>query len=192
MPASMALPRVLLVVCLAALAPFALSGCELGKKGADHAEIREGLDVEIDGVGYNVYITRQLNIKQPPDDDFFQGPDAPPGFVYYGVFIKACNISDEVQSPIEKFIIEDTQGNEYENEELPEKNSFAYHAKELEPGECIPLPGSAGDFNPTGGAMLLFELPVSAQQDRPLELQLEGTLDPIKGERTEKTIELDI
>lgn len=192
MPASMARPRVLLVLLLVALAAFALSGCELGKKGADHAEVREGLQVEVDGVGYTVYITRQLNIKQPPDDDFFQGEEPPPGFVYYGVFIKACNITDEVQTPISKFIIEDTQGNEYFNKKLPEENQFAYNEKELEPGECIPLPGSAGDFNPTGGAMLLFELPVSAQQDRPLELQLQGTYDLLKKERTEKTLELDI
>ncbi|MBA2506814.1 MAG: hypothetical protein H0V29_12880 [Thermoleophilaceae bacterium] len=188
----MALPRVLLVVFLAALAPLALSGCELGKKGADHEEIREGIDAEVDGVAYNIYITRQLNIRQPPDEDFYQGPEPPPGFVYYGVFLKTCNITDENQMPIERFIIEDTQGNEYFNRRLPEANTFGYHAKELAPQECIPLPGSAGDFNPTGGAMLLFELPVQAQQDRPLELQLQGTYDLLKKERTEKTIELDI
>lgn len=192
MPAAMHLSRLAAIACLALLAPLALSGCELGEKGADAEKVREGLDVEVDGVGYNVYITRQLNIKIAPDDDFYDGPKARPGFVYYGVFLKACNVTDEVRSPIRSFVIEDTRGNEYHPKPIPGNNPFAYKARALASGQCIPEPGSAGDFNPTGGAMVLFELPVSAQEDRPLELKLHGTYDLIKKERTEKTIELDI
>ncbi len=182
----------LVLACIAVLLPAGLSGCSLGKKGAEHEEVREGLDVEVDGVGYNVFITRQLNIKQPPDDDFYNGPEPKPGRVLYGVFIKVCNITDVNRMPISRFIVEDTDGNEYRPVPIKGDNPFAYKAKELAPKECIPPPGSAGAFGPTGGAMLLFDLPDAAQENRPLELQLVGTQNLLEGERTERTIELDI
>jgi hypothetical protein len=169
----------------------AVSGC--GKAGANKAQVREGLDVIVDGVGYNVGITRQLNITEPPDNDFYQGPDAGKGFALYGVFLTACNVTKHTTKvPVKKFIIEDTRGNEYRPVQLPVSNRFAFKPRPLGYKECEPTPGSAGSFNPTGGAMLLFKLPVSAQENRPLELQIVGTHDLLSGTQQQKTIELDI
>ena len=66
----------------------------------------------------------------------------------------------------------DNQGNEFEPEELPEDNQFAYHPRELLPHECIPAAGSVAQLGPTAGTMLLFRLPLENTEYRPLELEL--------------------
>jgi hypothetical protein len=80
----------------------------------------------------------------------------------------------------------DNQGNEFEPEELPEENHFAYHARELLPDECIPEAGSVAQLGPTAGSMLLFRLPLANTEYRPLELEIEGSGDE------HLTFELDI
>lgn len=188
MPRRMSLRRIALALALASTGVF-MAGCEAG---GDKPQVREGLDVVVGGVGYNVYITRQLNVKQAPDNDFYQGPDAPRGFALYAIFIKACNVTKGTKMPAERYVVEDTRGNEYEPLELPKTNRFAFRPMPLQYTQCIPEPGSARAFNPTGGAMLLYNLPVSAQENRPLELQIIGTYDASKGEQPQRTIELDI
>ena len=87
---------------------------------------------------------------------------------------------------VEEFKVVDNQGNEFEPEELPEDNRFAYHARELEPKECIPEAGSVAQLGPTAGTMLLFRLPLQTTENRPLELEIEGEGDE------HLTFELDI
>jgi hypothetical protein len=148
---------------------------------------REGLALPLEGIDYNVFITRQLNPAIPPDDAYVEGPEPAPGETLYGIFLQACNPStDESHGTVEEFKIVDNQGNEFEPEELSEDNRFAYHARELEPKECIPEAGSVAQLGPTAGTMLLFRLPLQTTENRPLELEIEGEGD----ERL--TFELDI
>ena len=79
-----------------------------------------------------------------------------------------------MQEPVDEFIIKDNQGNEFEPEPQPEENRFAYTPRELEPKECIPESGSVAQQGPTGGAMLLFRLPLQFTENRPIELEIEG------------------
>ena len=102
------------------------------------------------------------------------------------MFIQVCNRSKDTHQTAENFIIKDNQGNEFEPEELPEDNAFAYHARELEPNECIPEAGSVAQLGPTAGSMLLFRLPLQNTEYRPLELEIEGEGDE------HLTFELDI
>ena len=185
MPARM--PRLLLMLlCLAALA-LGLTACGTKdeEQGVDEPA-REGLALELGGVDYNVFITRQLNIEIPPDDAYFDGPEAEKGETLYGVFIQVCNHSDGTQQTVDDFRIKDNQGNEFEPEELPEDNHFAYHGSELLPDECIPESGSVAQLGPTAGSMLLFRLPLDNTEYRPLELEVEGEGDE------HLTFELDI
>ena len=181
----------LLAAC--ALALPALAGC-----GADHDEIgveepaREGLAVAMEGVEYNVFITRELNLRLPEDKAYYKGPEAKPGRVLYGVFLQACNRTKKTHDAAEHFVIKDGQGEEFEPVELEADNEFAYQPKRLEPKECIPAIGSVAHLGPSAGSMLLFDLPLATTENRPLELEVEGSFDLGKGEREKRTFELDI
>jgi hypothetical protein len=146
---------------------------------------REGLAIEMGGVDYNVFITRQLNPEITPDDAYV-AEDPPPGETLYGVFIQVCNVSDDQRTPADEFVVLDNQGNRFEPEELPEDNQFAYQAVPLDPEECIPEAGSVAQLGPTAGSMLLFQLPLQTTENRPLELEVEGEGDE------HLTFELDI
>ena len=173
-----------LLACLVALAALAVA-CGDEEPGVDEPA-REGLALPLGGVDYNVFITRQLNPEIPADDAFYEGPEPEADENLYGVFLQACNNSDEAHETVDEFLIVDNQGNEFEPEPLEEGNEFAYEAGELGPKECIPESGSVAQQGPTGGAMLLFKLPLEATENRPIELEIEGEGDE------KLTFELDI
>jgi hypothetical protein len=183
----MDLRRLTLAACLVAVAaPLGLAACgnadvELGVE----EPAREGLALELDGVDYNVFITRQLNPRVAPDGAYV-AVEPPPGETFYGVFIQVCNNSDEAHETVEDFVVKDNQENEFEPEELPDDNHFAYHARTLDPKECIPEAGSVAQLGPSAGSMLLFQLPLETTENRPLELEMEAE----NGETL--TFELDI
>jgi hypothetical protein len=177
--------RLTLAACVLALAtPFGLAACGEDEPGVDEPA-REGLALELDGVDYNVFITRQLNPRVTPDMAYVT-EEAPAGETLYGVFIQACNNSEEPRETVSEFVVHDNQENRFEPEELPEDNQFAYSPRTLEPEECIPEAGSVAQMGPTAGSMLLFQLPLENTENRPLELEMEGE----SGETL--TFELDI
>jgi hypothetical protein len=177
--------RLTLTACVLALAtPFGLAACGEDEPGVDEPA-REGLALELDGVDYNVFITRQLNPRVTPDMAYVT-EEAPAGETLYGVFIQACNNSEEPRETVSEFVVHDNQENRFEPEELPEDNQFAYSPRTLEPEECIPEAGSVAQMGPTAGSMLLFQLPLENTENRPLELEMEGE----SGETL--TFELDI
>jgi hypothetical protein len=186
MPARMP-RRLLALLCLAVLAAAVAACGEADVEQGVEEPAREGLALELEGVEYNVFITRQLNTRVAPDNAYVEaGTEPEPGETLYGVFLQACNRSDDPHETVDEFKIVDNQGNEFEPEELPEENHFAYHAKELLPEECIPEAGSVAQLGPTAGSMLLFRLPLANTEYRPLELEVEGTGDE------HLTFELDI
>jgi hypothetical protein len=181
----MDLRRLTVAACvLAVAAPLGLAACGEEHPGVDEPA-REGLALELDDITYNVFITRQLNPRVPPDGAYVTD-EAPPGETLYGVFIQVCNHSDEAHETVSDFVVKDNQENEYEPEELPADNSFAYSPRTLEPDECIPEAGSVAQLGPSAGSMLLFQLPLETTENRPLELEMEGE----SGETL--TFELDI
>jgi hypothetical protein len=179
----MDLRRLTLVACVLAV-PFGLAACGDEEQGFDEPA-REGLAIELDGVDYNVFITRQLNPRVAPDGAYGT-EEAPAGETLYGVFIQVCNNSDEPRETVSEFVVKDNQENEFEPEELPEDNQFAYSPRTLNPEECIPEAGSVAQLGPSAGSMLLFQLPLENTENRPLELEVEG-----EGGET-LTFELDI
>jgi hypothetical protein len=174
MPARM--PRRLLPpLCLAVLA-FAIAACGEAdtKQGVDEAA-REGLALPLDGIQYNVFITRELNPRITPDKSYVErGTEPDATHTLYGVFLQACNHGKDSAQTADRFKIVDNQGNEFEPEPLPESNDFAYQPKTLAPNECIPESGSVAQLGPTAGSMLLFRLPLANTEYRPLELEIEG------------------
>ncbi len=177
--------RLALAACLLGLS-VGVSACGDDEPGVDEPA-REGLALELDGVDYNVFITRQLNIKIPPDNAYYKGPDAPTGQTLYGVFLQACNKGKEPRRTTDRFAIVDNQGNRIEPRKLAPDNPFAYESRRLDPEQCIPRAGSVAQLGPTAGSMLLFQLPLQVTENRPLELEIEGATSAKK-----IRVELDI
>jgi hypothetical protein len=164
--------RVATVLALAAVVAPVLSGCTRHHETPEP----EGQVVKIDGLSYTVYITRELNLRDPEDHDYYQGREAPPGFNYYGVFITVCNDVNHTHggasTPVNNFRIIDTENKQYNPTHLPATNVFAYRPRPLSAKQCVPTPGSAPATGPIGGSLLLFKLPVSSIDNRPLDLEI--------------------
>jgi hypothetical protein len=178
------------ILCALA-AGLAVSGCSSGREGGAG---REGLPEDLGHLTYNVYITRELNLRDPEDAGYFQGPEAGRGFAYYGVFLTACNDANNGPSyqASSNFKIIDTNGDVFRPTPLPLSNVWAYHAKRLKHQACIPQAGSLASSGPTEGSMLLFKVPVAALEDRPFDLYIQSPPDPATGSVHTKKIELDI
>jgi hypothetical protein len=184
--------RRLLPALLCAAIALSMPGCFLEPEEEEGAARREGLAVRVGGIDYTVYITRELNPSLADDRGYWQGEEAKPGFALYGVFLQACNrsdddddLEDDTYETADEFTVVDTQGNKYEPLEPDEENVFHYHAAPLEAGECIPQVGSLAQLGPTAGAMLPFEFPLEAGENRPLELE-------IRSDGEEGLVELDL
>ena len=104
--------RLIRLVLACALLALVAAGC--GEKGEEKDPVREGIAVDLGGLDYNVFITRQLNPKDVGDRDYYDGPEeseeclAKPGSQtepqltpeerpqkcptnLFGVFIQVCN-----------------------------------------------------------------------------------------------------
>ncbi|HYZ29995.1 MAG TPA: hypothetical protein VE570_13115 [Thermoleophilaceae bacterium] len=186
------LPNLLVLVAVALVSVVVLSGC--GKSSNKPGEtVREGLSTPLGGLRYTVFLTRQLNLKNEEDMGYAPGrQEAPPGKGLYGVFLEACNKGKKEGVAASRFYIEDTQGNRFEPQGLGADNPFAYHGGAVPPANCEPRRGSLAQQGPTSGAMLLFELPLAATENRPLELHIEGAFDAATGKPSEATVILDI
>jgi hypothetical protein len=189
--------RTLTVTGMAAFSMVAASGCFGAKPGDEHEVIREGIAADINGLDYNVYMTRQINTKDAEDRAYYQGPVEDPKCKLgleavgayteeertrncptnlWGVFIEVCNVEGGVREPARDeppdFEIEDAQGNKYEPLPNPESNLFQFRPRPLTKGECIPEAGSTAATAPIAGAVFVFRLPVPTTENRPLELNI--------------------
>jgi hypothetical protein len=186
--------RTTLVAGMAAVAlATGLSAC--GEEvGTESKPGREGLAIPVAGVDYDVFITRELNLRITPDKAYYKGPDAGPGKVLYGVFLQACGHSKKRvrTTDVRNFVVEDNQGNKYFPKVLPKDNAFAYQPTMVSSEQCTPQPGSVAQQGPTAGAMLLYEFPLQNTENRPLQLHIQGPYDLVKGTRESKIIDLDL
>jgi hypothetical protein len=169
----------LATLALAVLAAFALTGC--GNK-VDTAIVgeTEGIYVGVDGLTYQVQISRILNPASREDRAYLLGvpeDEAEPSAeeVWFGIFMRVENEGDQTRDATDAFRIHDTQETEYEPIELDtDVNVFAYEAGPVEPGELIPQPNAPAADNTIQGSLLLFKVSVESIGNRPLELEIES------------------
>lgn len=186
------LRRILTPVLAAALALTA-AGCGNRHEIVHDAET-EGLYLDVGPLDYQVQISRQLNPQVYPDQDFLVGlpedVDAPEGDeVWFAVFLRVWNHTDEPHPVADEFQIVDTQDNTYEPIEIDyEDNPLVYREVVLPPRDEFPHPDSATYVSPTQGAMLLFKLPVETLGNRPVRLEIASSQDA--GE--EASVNLDL
>jgi hypothetical protein len=169
----------IVLLSLVALAALAATGC--GNK-TDTAIIgeTEGIYVTVDELTYQVQISRILNPASTEDQAYLvglpEGEEPSPEEVWFGIFMRVENETDEALPAAEDFRIVDTQETEFEPVELDQEiNSFGYEPRTIPPGELLPAANSAASDSTIQGALVLFKLEVQSLYNRPLELVIESS-----------------
>lgn len=162
--------RVPTAVLLLLVALFAgvLSACG----SEEETSVIEGEPLELDGLSYNVQLTRFLNPADVEDEAYLVGQDPPPdGKQYLGVFMQIKNESDDPIVPSADFEVVDTRDNTYES--LDTVSQFALDvATPIEPDQSTPVPDSPAASGPIKGGMVLFLIEEASVENRPLELEV--------------------
>ena len=189
--------RIVLLLC--ALLALGVAACgneeqERQTYQSENAQVAEteGIYLEVGEMKYQVQLSRQMNPLIVDDQAYFEGVsegdmDLAADEVWFGVWMRVENETDEPHEAASRFTIVDTQENEYVPVQIAEPNPFAYRSREVDGGELLPNPnGAAGERSPNG-AVLLFKLKRFSLDNRPLELIID---DPEGGRPG--TVNLDV
>ena len=163
----------LLAALLLAAIALAVSACGYS---SDSKEVVEGEPVKLGDVSYNVIFSRYLNPNDTEDSAYLTGQKpAPPGSNYFGVFFEVQNESEEAHTLPDSLTITDAQDEEFES--LSSESLYAFPlGGEVEAEEQVPVLDSTAQQGPIEGSVVLFLLPSSASENRPLTLEV-GTPD---------------
>lgn len=160
-----------------ALAVLALGVAACGYE-SDEKEVVEGEPVELGELQYNATFSRFLNPDDNEDSAYLVGqPTPPPGSAYFGVFFEVQNESKETQTLAEEFTIHDAEGEKFEAIESESLYALPFGG-EVESEEQIPVLDSTPQTGPIEGSLVIFELPASASENRPLILEIPGPEGP--------------
>jgi hypothetical protein len=171
MPRSMA--RRLVAAALALAAAFAIAACGNKPQIVTEGET-EGSYLNVGPMVYQVQISRQLNPRDTEDQTYLQGivpseAKLDTGETWFGIFVLVLNESDQDQFAASNFTIEDTQDHIYRPIPQSPRNPFTYHARIVPAGERIPKVDSVASEGVIGGSLLLFKMPLTTLDNRPLE-----------------------
>jgi hypothetical protein len=166
----------------AVLAVAALGGCGNKQDEITQSE-SEGNYLDLGELKYQVQISRQLNPADSEDQGYLVGvrPEdrqLAADETWYGIFIRVQNTTEEPHEAAEEFEIRDTQGNVERPLELEPENVFAYRPARVPPDGLIPELDSPSAENTIQGSLLLFKIPYSNLENRPLEFEIADPADP--------------
>ncbi len=175
-----------LTLLAALLVSGGLSAC--GKHVDPDARVKvaetEGIYLDVSELKYQVQVSRQLNPDDVQDKPYLQGipedvRDLRDDEVWFAVLMRVQNETGEPLQPSEDIEIEDTQDEVFEPIELDETNLYAYRSDfAIPPREVYPVLDSPAHDTPSQGSLLLFKLTLTALNNRPLELKIEGRKVP--------------
>jgi hypothetical protein len=184
--------RVLRIVLSTALVALA-AGCGSSTGQVTSAET-EGLYLDINGLKYQVQMSRYLNPADVEDREYLVGlPEGTEELaedeIYFGVWVRVENTSeDETRPAASVWEIHDTQENIYRPLSIDaEVNPFVFEPVDVPPKTVLPLTTSAAGQGPTQGLLLLFKVKIDSLQNRPLELRFSNG-----GDSAEGTYDLDV
>ena len=122
--------------------------------------------------------SRYLNPADNEDAAYLAGqPEPPKGETYFGVFLLVQNEHNEAHKLPSTAWITDADSQEYKLIESESLYAFPF-GTELEEQEQIPILDSTPQQGPIEGSVVLFELPTSASENRPLTLEIPGEGGP--------------
>ena len=167
------------LLSLAALAALAAGGCGNKTETAILGET-EGIYVSVDDLTYQIQISRILNPGSAEDAAYMKGlpedEELAKDEVWFGVFMRVENETDESLPAAEGFRIVDTQEDEFEPIELdPATDVFGYVPRTIPPGDLLPALNTPASDNTIRGELILFKLKVQSLYNRPLELVIESS-----------------
>lgn len=142
-----------------------------GDGGDNAVDAREENVVRLADISYRVVLFRELNPRVTPDSELVARAAPEQGVGLYAAFVRACNEGGEEAIPTDRVLIEDAFGNRLRPRRNGVDATLAYQPRPLEPGACIPRPGSPAERT-FDGAAVVFEVPFDAAQRRPLVLEL--------------------
>jgi hypothetical protein len=185
------LPRLLLLLCLAALTVLAASGCGNKQETAIQAHT-EGIYIDVDELTYQIQLSRILAPEDEEDQAYLrglaEGVDIRADEVWFAVFMRVENETEEPHRSADQFEIVDTTEQTYRPVVLDEaENVFVYRPRTLEPGEITPVLDSPSFNGPVQGDLILFRLKIATLYNRPLEFRISNT-----GGDTTGVIDLDV
>lgn len=165
----------LLGVVAALSVSVALGACG-PQPGTDASAENDGVYVRLNGIDYQMQVSRELNRFSSEDHGYLAGvgnhPPSPQE-IWYGVFLRAVNKSNRPQQSAGTFDIRDTQGNVYYPVAVdPASNPYVWTAQTLPPLGTEPPPDTTASYGPTQGALILFKLNSSVYANRPLTLDI--------------------
>jgi hypothetical protein len=158
-------------------ASLALTAC--GRSNDPPTSENNGVYITAGPITYQLQISRLLNQYTTEDSQYVAGLPAgtsrtlTPTQFWYGVFMWAKNQTNKTQSTTGNFDIVDTVGDKYFPLRLNRAfNQYAWKAQSLNPGATEPALDTTASFGPTQGGLLLFKLPATVYDNRPLTLQI--------------------
>ncbi len=171
--------RLLRIALATALVAVVAAGCGSEEvEGPAQVADTEGLYLDVNGLKYQIEMSRYMNPNDVEDSEYFVGlPENSPAptedEIYFGVWIRVENVSeDETRPAASEWAIHDTQENIYRPIALDtEINPFAFEPVDVPPKTVIPLASSAAGQGPIQGSLLLFKIRNESFQNRPLELR---------------------
>lgn len=178
-------------VCLLGLS-LGLAAC--GKSNHPSSVENNGVYITAGPITYQLQISRLLNQFSTEDRQYVAGLPAgasrtlSPTQLWYGVFLWAKNQSDRTHVTTNNFDIVDTQGNRYRPISVDSAlNPYAWRSQSLHPGATEPGLDTTASWGPTQGGLLLFKLPTTVYDNRPLMLQILSPSGQVWG-----TVSLDL
>jgi hypothetical protein len=175
-----------LLCVLPVLAALVLAAAGSGCGSSESTSVSEGQPVQLGDIQYNVLFSRFLNADDIEDHSYLVGqPQSGPDQLYLGVFLEVINKNKDARKRIPtNMYVTDTQHNTYDP--LPTKSPYALRlGGAIGPEDQAPALDSTPQVGPIGGSMVLFMIPTTAAQDRPLKLIIPGSGGPA-------TVQLDI
>ncbi len=156
-------PARLPLLLLALVASLALAACgqeerDPGGFQTENAQVAEteGIYLELDEMKYQVQLSRQMNPLIIDDRAYFEGVsegdlDLARDEVWFGVWMRVENTTDEPHEAASRFTIVDTQENEYVPVTVAPENLFAYQGdRTVEGEELYPNPNSPAAVSVSG------------------------------------------
>jgi hypothetical protein len=145
---------------------------------SDSKDVVEGEVVKLGELKYQVIFSRFLNLNDNEDAAYLVGQPPPPkGSSYFGVFLEVQNKSEETQKLADSLTIADADHQEFDA--IPTESLYAFpFGGKVESQEPVPSPDSTPQQGPIEGSLVLFKLPSSASENRPLTLSIDGPEGP--------------
>lgn len=170
----------------------ALAGC--GKSNHPSSAENDGVYITAGPITYQLQVSRELNQYSTEDKQYLVGLPASAGPLgagqeWYMVSLWGKNQTKHPAATTDNFDIVDTQGNRYYPVPVNTSvNQYAWTPQSLGPGAVEPAPDTTASFGPTQGGLLLFKLPTTIYDNRPLTLEIKNP----GGDKVWGTISLDL